>query len=172
MSITIVSIGLTLAGCIVASFFDIRQRRIPNWLTATIAVSAIAVNAFGGPRSVGMSLAIMAVLTVAGTVVYSRGGIGGGDIKLAIAASALLSFPLCVPFLLYTAIGGGLLAIAYLVARGKTQAISRTVLMATMGAPGPPPNKAETMPYAVAFAFGAILVALSQSVAPFLRITV
>jgi prepilin peptidase CpaA len=172
MSVTTVSIALTLAGCIVASFFDVRQRRIPNWLTGTIAVAAIAVHAFGGLRGLGVSLAVMAILTVAGSLVYSRGGIGGGDIKLAIAASALLSFPLCVPFLLYTAIGGGVLAVAFLAARGKTQVISRTVLMAAMGAPGLPPKKAETMPYAVAFAFGAILVALSQSVAPFLRITV
>ena len=172
MSITIVSIALTLAGCIIASFFDIRQRRIPNWLTGAIAIAAIAVHAFGGLRGLGISLAVMAVLTVAGSLVYSRGGIGGGDIKLAITASALLSFPLCVPFLLYTAIGGGFLAIAFLAARGKTQVISRTVLMAAMGAPGLPPSKAETMPYAVAFAFGAILIALSQSIAPFLRITV
>jgi prepilin peptidase CpaA len=163
---------LTLIGCIIASLFDIRQRRIPNWLTGAIAVAAIAVHAFGGLRALCVSLAVMAILTAGGTLVYSRGGIGGGDIKLAIAASGLLSFPLCVPFLLYTAIGGGLLAVAFLAARGKAQIISRTVLMAAMGGPGLAPSKAETMPYAVAFAFGALLVALSQSVAPFLRITV
>ena len=42
----------------------------------------------------------MAVLTLAGTLLYARGGIGGGDIKLAIAASGMLCYPLCVPFLL------------------------------------------------------------------------
>lgn len=156
----------------VASFFDIRQRRIPNWLTGAVALCAIVVHSFGGLRGLGVSLIVMLALTAAGTLIYSRGGIGGGDIKLAIATSGLLSFPLCVPFLLYTAIGGGILAIAFLAARGKTQIISRAILMAAMGAPGLPPNKAETMPYAVAFAFGAILIALSQSVAPFLRITV
>jgi prepilin peptidase CpaA len=172
MSTTFVSIALTLAGCLVASLFDIRQRRIPNWLTASLAVAAVAVHAFGGVRELGVSIAVMAILTLGGTLVYSRGGIGGGDIKLAITGSGLLSFPLCIPFLLYTAIGGGLLAVIFLAARGKAQVISRTVLLAAMGAPGLTPNKAETMPYAVAFAFGAILVALSQSVAPFLRISV
>ena len=114
----------------------------------------------------------MAALTLAGTLVYSRGGIGGGDIKLAIVASALLSFPLCVPFLLYTAIGGGLLALGFLAARGRVRdSVARVAMMAVAGGQGLAPDKTETMPYAVAFAFGAILVALSQSVAPFLRIT-
>ena len=63
----------------------------------------------------------MAVLTAAGTVVYALGGIGGGDIKLAIAASGMLGFPLCIPFLLYTAIGGGVLAIVFIVSRGKVR---------------------------------------------------
>ena len=105
MSITFVSIALTLVGCLVASLFDIRRRRIPNWLTGSIAVAAVAVHAFGGVSELAVSLAVMAILTLGGTLVYSRGGIGGGDIKLAITGAGLLSFPLCVPFLLYTAIG-------------------------------------------------------------------
>ncbi len=169
MSLTLT---LTLAGCLAAAFVDVRSRRIPNWLTGSIALVAVVVHAFGGWASLGVSLAVMAVLTLAGTLVYSRGGIGGGDVKLAISASALLSYPLCIPFLLYTAIGGGVLAIGFLAARGKARAtISRTVLMTMAGAPGLPPGKAETMPYAVAFAFGAIMVALGQTIAPFLRIT-
>jgi prepilin peptidase CpaA len=125
----------------------VRARRVPNWLTGSLALAAILVHAFGGLRAAAISLAVMAVLVAAGTLLYSRGGIGGGDIKLAIAASGMLSFPLCIPFLIYAAIGGGLLAVAYMLT-----------------------TKSKTMPYALAFAFGAVVVALSQSVAPFLRI--
>jgi prepilin peptidase CpaA len=115
---------------------------------------------------------VMVALTVAGTVVYSRGGIGGGDVKLAIATSGLLSYPLFIPFLLYTAIGGGILALVILVRRGRARAmLTRMALTAAGAAPGMPPEKTETLPYAVAFAFGAILIALAQHVAPFLRIT-
>lgn len=92
-----VSIILTLAGTLAASFFDIRARRIPNWLTGSLALAAIVVHAFGGWRDLGVSVGVMAALTVAGTLVYSRGGIGGGDVKLAIVASALLSFPSASP---------------------------------------------------------------------------
>lgn len=149
---------LTLAGCAIASYGDVRTRRIPNWLTGSLALAALAIHSFYGLRAALISLLVMAVLTAAGTLVYSRGGIGGGDIKLAIAASGMLSYPLCLPFLLYSAIGGGLLAVGFLVVRRQSRASAS--------------GKRETLPYAVAFVFGALLVALSQTYAPFLRITV
>ena len=166
------SLWLTLAGCLAASYCDVRTRRIPNPLTGSLAIGALAVHAFGGWAALGISIAVMAILTVAGTLVYSRGGIGGGDVKLAIAASGMLSYPLCIPFLIYTAIGGGVLALIFLAARGRAKStLSRLVLTTFAGAPGIVADKRETLPYAVAFAIGAIVVALSQSVAPFLRIT-
>jgi prepilin peptidase CpaA len=168
MSLTI---ALTIAGSFAASYWDVRARRIPNWLTASIALAAVIVHAFAGWRPLGESLAVMAVLTVAGTLLYARGGIGGGDVKLAIAASGMLSYPLCVPFLLYTAFGGGLLALLFLAFRGKARASLSRVLLMLAGAQGLTVDKAETLPYAVAFAFGAVLVALSQSIVPSLRIT-
>ncbi len=112
----------------------------------------------------------MAGMTLLGTLVYSRGGIGGGDIKLAIAGSGLLSYPLFIPFLLYTAISGGALAVLYLIFRpGSRPSFSRAVMLVAGGTQGISARR-ETLPYALAFAIGAILVALSQSVAPFLRI--
>ena len=165
-----VAIWLTLAVCIAASFYDVRARRIPNFLTGALAAGALVVHAFNGPSAVLLSVAIMAALTAGGTLVYARGGIGGGDIKLAIAASGMLSYPLCVSFLLYSAIGGGLLAILYLCFRPEARpTLSRAVLMAAGGAPGVSAKRA-TLPYALAFAFGATAVALAQSLLPFLRI--
>jgi prepilin peptidase CpaA len=167
-----IAIWLALTGCLAASFTDVRARRIPNWLTGSLALAAVIVHSFAGVRAAAISLAVMAVLTLAGTLVYSRGGIGGGDIKLGVAASGMLSYPLCVAFLLYAAIGGGLLALIFIALRGNPRAaLSRAVTMTVSGSPGLTPGKSETLPYAVAFAFGAIVVALSQSVAPFLRIT-
>jgi prepilin peptidase CpaA len=149
---------LTLAACAIASYGDVRTRRIPNWLTGSLALAALAIHSFYGLRAALISLLVMAVLTAAGTLLYSRGGIGGGDIKLAIATSGMLSYPLCLPFLLYSAIGGGLLAVGFLIIRRQSRASAS--------------GKRETLPYAVAFVFGAVLVALSQTYAPFLRITV
>ncbi|HEX3457356.1 MAG TPA: prepilin peptidase [Candidatus Baltobacteraceae bacterium] len=165
------AILLTLAGTLAASFFDLRSRRVPNALTATLAVGALLVQAFNGPVAALTSLAIMAALTLGGTLVYARGGIGGGDIKLAIAAAGMLGYPLCLPFLLYSALAGGLLAIFYLLFRPESRpSLSSVALMASGGISSLGAKRA-TMPYALAFTLGAITVALAQSVAPFLRIT-
>lgn len=167
------AIWLTLAGTIAASYFDVRTRRIPNLLTGSLALGALVVHAFFGLQAFGLSLAVMLILTLGGVLVYSRGGIGAGDVKLAIAGAGMLSYPLCVPFLLYTGIAGGILAIVFLLIRANGRAtLSRAVYMTLAGTPGLAADKREKLPYAVAFAIGAIAVALSQNVAPFLRITI
>jgi prepilin peptidase CpaA len=153
----IVSTGLVLAACIIAAYSDIRTRRISNWLTGCLAIAAIVVHAFYGLASVALTALIMVAALFLGVLVYSRGGLGGGDVKLAIAAAGMLGYPLCIAFLLYTAIGGGLLAIGLIVAT------------TIAGAHRVAPASRESMPYAVAFAFGATTVFLSQTVAPFLR---
>ena len=164
------AIWLTLVACLTAAYCDVRSRRIPNWLTGATALAAIALHAVEGWRPLAIALAVIAVMTLAGTVLYARGGIGGGDIKLAIAGSGLLSYPLCVPFLLYTAIGGGVLAVLYIIFRPHARPmLSRAILM-TSGSVDAAAVRRESLPYAVAFAFGAVLVALSESVTPFLRI--
>jgi Flp pilus assembly protein protease CpaA len=166
-------VWLTLAGCLAASYFDVRMRRIPNLLTGPLALGAVVVHAFYGWEPLAVSVAVILVMTLAGALIYSRGGIGAGDIKLAIAGSGMLSYPLCVPFLIYTGIAGGLLAILFLAVRGNGRAtLSRAVFMTLAGSPGLATDKREKLPYAVAFAIGAILVALSQSVAPFLRLKI
>jgi prepilin peptidase CpaA len=167
------AIWITLLGCAAASFYDLRWRRIPNVLTGTLVVVALVLNAVLGLHSFLICLAIIAGLTLVGTLLYSRGGIGGGDIKLAVAASAVLGYPLFVPFLLYSAIGGGLLALLILLFRASARAgISRAVLLTLSGSPGILASKRETLPYALAFVLGAIFIALSQSIAPFLRLTI
>lgn len=166
-----ISIWLTFAACVAAAVFDVRARRIPNVLTILFAVAALAVHAFFGVESFLASLAVMAVVTLLGAAAYALGGIGGGDVKLWIAGSGMLGFPLCIPFLLYTLIGGGVLAIGFMVARGGArQSLVRAASMASGGTQNVVRDKTQTLPYAVAFAFGALLVALSQSVFPFLRI--
>jgi prepilin peptidase CpaA len=165
-----IAIWLTLAACFIASYCDVQARRIPNWLTGSLALAAVLVHAFGGWKALGISVLVMGVMTAGGTLLYSRGGIGGGDIKLAIAGAGMLSWPLCVPFLLYTGIGGGVLAIVFLILRGGAKGtVTRLALMTAGGTNGVAAERG-TLPYAVAFAFGAILLALGESVAPFLRI--
>jgi prepilin peptidase CpaA len=163
------AILFTLGGCIAASYCDVRSRRIPNALTGSLALAAVIVHSLEGLHSLIVSVSVMAVMTLVGAFVYARGGIGGGDVKLAIAASGMLGYPLCIPFLLYTAIGGGVLAIFFLLFRGEARAMVSRVALITAGAARGIPTPRTTLPYALAFAFGATVIALSQTVAPFLR---
>jgi Flp pilus assembly protein protease CpaA len=170
---SLIVIWLTLAGTFAASYCDVRSRRIPNVITGSLALTAVIVHAFFGLWPLLQCLGVMAALTVGGYLVYSRGGIGAGDIKLAIAGSGMLSYPLCVPFLLYTGISGGFIALLFLLARASARTtLSRSIFMTLAGAPGIATDKREKLPYAVAFALGAVLLALSQSFAPFLRISI
>jgi len=166
-----IPIWLTLAACILAAVCDVRTRRIPNVLTGTLVVAAVVVHAFSGWQPALVSLAVMAVLTLAGAVAYAAGGIGGGDVKLWIVASGMLSYPLCVPFFVYSLVGGGLLAIGFIASRGSwKQSLARAAAATTGGLRAVARDKTQTIPYALAFAFGAVLVALSQTALPFLRI--
>ncbi len=167
-----ISILLTLAACVAAAVFDVRTRRIPNVLTGSLAIAALAVHAFSGVESVLLSLAVMLAVTLLGTAAYALGGIGGGDVKLWIAGSGMLGFPLCVPFLLYTLIGGGVVAIVFIVARGGARhSRANAVPTASGRMQSVVRDKTQALPYAMAFALGALFVALSQSVFSFLRIT-
>jgi len=66
---------------------------------------------------------------------------------------------------------GGLLALLFVIFRRNARAsLSRAAFMAFGGTQPVARDKAETLPYAVAFTLGAILIALSQSIVPSLRI--
>jgi leader peptidase (prepilin peptidase) / N-methyltransferase len=71
------------------SVYDVRQRRLPNWLTmpgaAVIFVTA-AVHGRGAPAALG-ALALFAVYAVVHLV--SPAAMGAGDVKLAIGIGAL-----------------------------------------------------------------------------------
>ena len=165
-----IAVWLTIVGCLAAVYGDVQARRIPNWLTGTFVVAALVVHAFGGFRALAATAAVIVVMLLLGWILYSFGGIGGGDVKLAIAASAMIGYPLCIPFLVYTAIGAGVLAIFLVILHRSAGSLPRLVLATIGGPPAVETDKKPTVPWAIAFTGGAVLVALSQTVAPFLRI--
>ena len=117
------------AGALLATIIDIRSRRIPNSLTATMT-------------GVGLGLALSGlsgvspVASVAGLVVglmlmmpgHLMGATGAGDVKLMASVGAILGIQLVVTAFLFTAIAGGVLAVAV--------ALRRRRLTATLAATG------------------------------------
>ncbi len=94
----------------VAAFIDLRTGHIPNKLTLGALALALSVHAFhgaalggpmGGVRELALSLLGMLLTALVPFIVFCRGGMGGGDVKLFAAIGAA-----CLPL-------GGLEAQSY-----------------------------------------------------------
>jgi prepilin peptidase CpaA len=107
-------------GSLAATVVDIRVRRIPNEITATmtgIGVGLAAAGVSGFPiwgAAAGFALGF--VLMMPG---FLLGATGAGDVKLMAAVGALLGPATVVTAFLLTAIAGGVLAVAIAVQRRR-----------------------------------------------------
>lgn len=76
-----------------ASVWDLRQRRIPNGLVLLGLLAGLGLGAAGaGLAGVGAALAGAAVAFAALILPFSRGWLGGGDVKLVMACGSLLGW--------------------------------------------------------------------------------
>jgi prepilin peptidase CpaA len=151
------------------------MRRIPNRLTAALAVVVLLMRATQGIQAFLVSASLLVGVLVLGTVAFSFGWLGGGDVKLAAATAASFRFPDAVAFLIYTSIAGGVFAVAYAIATGRLGAVVRNVgallrPFAYEGTVAVVPAARVALPYATAIAAGALLVTLSHTLLPFLRL--
>ena len=108
---------LTL-GLAIAVYTDVRTRRIPNWLTGSIAGAGFGL-AFGGglvtPAQAALGLLTGLLLMMPGHVI---GATGAGDVKLLAAVGTLLGPDLTFRAFLYSAVAGGVFAVAVATRRG------------------------------------------------------
>lgn len=117
------AIAVLAAGALIATVIDIRTRRIPNVLTASLTgvgfamaltgTSGISAGAAAGGVAVGFLLMLPG---------YALGATGAGDVKLMAAIGAILGPALVVTAFLCTAIVGGVLALAVAARRGRMAA--------------------------------------------------
>ena len=143
-----------------AAWTDARGFTIPNWIPgALVALWPLGAVLLGlGWADAGFALATGLGLLVVMIALWSTGSIGGGDAKLLAAAGLWFGWPDVLIFLLFTAVAGGVLALALVMLRRLAPwlPIDAARLDGTVLAPGQP------APYAVAIAAGA-LIALPQS---------
>ena len=150
-----------------AAVIDLRTRRIPNILTATLAAIGIGLAAAGLGR-VGLGASLLGCLLGLAFMMPGHifGATGAGDVKLLAAAGALLGPTDTIYAFLYTAIAGGVLALAVAVARRR---LSQTLVSTTALVSGSEQARTEIestssdnrFAYAPAIAIGVVLVALS-----------
>jgi prepilin peptidase CpaA len=179
----------TILSTSLAAFIDLKCRRIPNWLTLTVAAAGI----FGGSlfyiiqgdwnagwnwllfSGKGWLVGIGIFL-----IPFILGGMGGGDVKLLGAIGALKGVAFVIETALMAALWGGLLALIAILIKKKPAIIKRfgagmKILFLTGGKAGkefllPDENINEKekiyVPYGVAILFGVLTTYLAGSRLP------
>ena len=100
-------------GCAaVASYHDLRTRRIPNRLTAPAALAALlAHGAVGGWTAMGLAATAGLAAGFAMFLFFLAGGMGAGDVKLMAAVACFTGLPPLGTLLLATALAGAAYAL-------------------------------------------------------------
>ena len=138
-----------------AALRDATTMTIPNRLTLLTAAAFAPAALVAGlpPAAWGLALATGGVALLLGVAMFAFGWVGGGDAKLFAACGLWLGVSAAAPFLLWTALTGGVLAGGLLLGR-----------RAAVWAPGFGPawmrrllNGEEGVPYGVAIAAGALV---------------
>jgi prepilin peptidase CpaA len=95
---------------------DIATRLIRNEICLALALLGIA-GQLASPMQVTQSLIVATILLLLLLVIYTRGWIGGGDVKLLVALAIGLPLTGVIQLLTMTALAGGVLALVHLMMR-------------------------------------------------------
>lgn len=158
--LTIVALAATIGWAAVNDAFWFR---IPNVIPLAV-VGLYPVHLLVGPHGfegAHWALALALGVFAAGFFLFSRGAMGGGDVKL-LTALTLWAGPAYFPaFILVTAIAGGVLALTILLAgRNPLLALATLHMRAALGLPAAPAGAkgGRTIPYGIAIAIGGLLL--------------
>jgi prepilin peptidase CpaA len=157
-------VWIGLAGLAAAALSDVVRRRIPNGIVALVALAGLARQALAGGAAPLLALGVAAGVFALATLLWLRGLLGGGDVKLLAAVALLVPFAAVPVLLLAVAVAGGVLCLLHL------------GLRATLPAPAPRRaggslrralrveawriRRGAPLPYGVAIAAGAAFVAI------------
>ena len=153
----------------IACVCDLRTRRIPNALTLGGAALAVVYSiATAGAAGLVTSLGGWATAAALFLPMFVLGGMGAGDVKLAACIGAWLGPRAALLVALYSALAGGLMALAVALTTGYfRQAISNVwLLLAHWRVAGLTPlpeltlegSRGPRLPFALPIAAGAVAV--------------
>jgi len=164
----LIVLGTLAAGAGIAAAIDLRTRRVPNPLTASLTASGL-VFAAAGISGLSVSASILGCVLGLALMLPGHlfGATGAGDVKLFAAAGALIGPASIVTAFFYTALAGGVLALIVAVRRQRLQRTlnGAVTLVATAAAnssaiAGPLEN--NRFAYAPAIAVGTLIAALGR----------
>jgi prepilin peptidase CpaA len=149
------TIALTAFAALVvyAALSDASRLIIPNWISIALAVIfPIAALSVGAPlMGVGLNILFGFGVLAVGFVLFQFNVFGGGDAKLLAAVAIWTGTTAILPFILWTAIAGGVMALVLLTARQLIPAGSYPSFVDHLL------KKQNGIPYGVAIMFGALM---------------
>lgn len=138
---------------IVAGLHDLTTMRIPNWISLALLAAFFPVALLVGlsPLDIAAHVGVGVAALFVGMALFAMNWLGGGDAKLLAAACLWMGLGGALPFVLYSALLGGLLCLALITARRTIPAFPgwpawTTRLLEPKG----------DVPYGVALAAGAL----------------
>lgn len=147
----------------VACAFDIRTRRIPNWLVSVLALSGIIVTVATAPRiTTGLAASLGGLMV--GLLIWLPSWLfkllGAGDVKMFAAAGAWLGMRGAFEGAIFAAFAGGVLALIWMLWYRGLRGSALTVWAAgvhprSLIQPLDNLSTARALPYTVALAVGA-----------------
>jgi len=112
--------SLLLLLVLIAAVFDLRERRIPNWLAASGLLLGIAGNSIlFGISGLWTSLEGAGLALLVYVPLFALRAMGAGDAKLMAAIGAITGPMNWIGILVLTCLFGGLLAVLLVLARGR-----------------------------------------------------
>ena len=147
------------------AMIDIATRLIRNEICLVLALLGIA-SQFARPMHVAESLVVATILLLLLLVIYARGWIGGGDVKLLVALAIGLPLIGVIQLLSITALAGGVLALVHLMMRllpyPKLAPAGSSLVRRVYAVERWRNLRHAPLPYGVAIACGGIGTVLSQ----------
>ena len=124
MSLTLPPRGIEvvlLALVLGAAVYDVRYRRIPNWLTVLGVLVGLGLNTFLYPGWPGLRFALLGLGLAFAVyfILYALRAMGAGDVKLMAAIGSMVGWQDWFGIFIVTAIIGGVAALALVALRGR-----------------------------------------------------
>jgi prepilin peptidase CpaA len=130
-----------------AAIEDAARLRISNVTSILVLVGAIIAAIMAGPSlALWQNGAVFLLVLVIGTMAFSAGLMGGGDVKLFAAAGLWFDLRSAVSFIALVFISGGVVALCYLVSRPFRRGVRD--------------KRDRRIPYGIAIALGALAMVL------------
>jgi prepilin peptidase CpaA len=167
MQVSILTLGMIiLAAC---AYGDVRDRRIPNVFTYSLAVLGVAQLVLtGDPSATGWTLASAAAVLVVGFLLFWAGFFGGGEAKLLTAAALLIGSRNLLGFLWLVSLCTLIALLAIWIEYDLGRWLRRVILPAAVrriADEGPAAEARPTAPYGIAIALGAVMMLLFRALA-------